>query len=356
MDGKGHFSQIYRNFAAKMMRNTLFAKPQRSLLQLTRRWHSAIWAQSLALMGIVVGWTISPLGAWAQQDASYLQYWKIPTQWNPAAAGRSPQLNINTALQTHALGFEDAGSTMWAGADMAFAIGRTRHGVGAAFTNDAIGLFSHKRLAVQYAYHRRLWGGTLSLGLQADMLQEDIDGSKAQFGSGSDPAFPSSKINGSAFDGSAGLFFQRKALQLGIAVQHISAPVITYGETHQLEVRRHYNVMAAYNIRTGSPLFTIIPSAMWRSDLVEHRIDLTLRGNYAFEKRTIYGGINYAPQRSIALFAGGTLYGIDLTYSYEANTSGLGLGAGQHEVGLTYRLDLDLGKKGKNLHKSVRWL
>lgn len=338
------------------MRNTLFAKLGRGLSRCTQHWHSAIWARSLTLLGMVVSGTMIPFRVWAQQDASYLQYWKIPTQWNPAAAGRSPQLSINTAIQTHAMGFEDAGTTMWAGVDMAFAIGRTRHGVGAAFTNDAIGLFSHKRLAVQYAYHRPLWGGMLSLGVQADMLQEDIDGSKAQFGSGSDPAFPSSKVNGSAIDGSAGLYFQRKALQLGIAVQHLSAPRITLGETHKIEVRRHYNVMAAYNIRTGSPLFTIIPSAMWRSDLAEHRIDLTLRGRYAFERRTIYGGINYAPQRSVALFAGGTLHGIDLTYSYEANTSGLGLGAGQHEVSITYRLDLDLGKKGKNLHKSVRWL
>jgi len=47
---------------------------------------------------------------------------------------------------------------------------------------------------------------------------------------------------------------------------------------------------------------------------------------------------------------------VNLSYSYEANTSGMGLGAGQHEVTLGYKLDLDLGKKGKNLHRSVRYL
>ena len=31
-------------------------------------------------------------------------------------------------------------------------------------------------------------------------------------------------------------------------------------------------------------------------------------------------------------------------------------GAGQHEITLGYRLDLNLGKKGRNLHRSVRWL
>ncbi len=66
--------------------------------------------------------------------------------------------------------------------------------------NDEIGLFSHKRFALQYAYHHRIWGGRLSIGVQADMLQEDLDGSKADLGTGNDPAFPSSKVNGSAFD------------------------------------------------------------------------------------------------------------------------------------------------------------
>ena len=37
-------------------------------------------------------------------------------------------------------------------------------------------------------------------------------------------------------------------------------------------------------------------------------------------------------------------------------TGGMGIGAGQHEVTLGYRLDLNLGKRGKNLHKSVRFL
>ena len=77
----------------------------------------------------------------AQQDVAFLHYWRMETQWNPAAVGQSPQLSIQGAVQTHAMGYEQAGSTMWAGADMAFALGRTFHGVGAMFLNDNIGLF-----------------------------------------------------------------------------------------------------------------------------------------------------------------------------------------------------------------------
>lgn len=292
----------------------------------------------------------------AQQDVAFLHYWRMETQWNPAAVGQSPQLSIQGAVQTHAMGYEQAGSTMWAGADMAFALGRTFHGVGAMFLNDNIGLFSHKRFSLQYAYHQPWRGGTIALGLQADMLQEGIDGSKADLGDKNDPAFPTTQVNSSAFDLSVGSYYQRKGFRLSAAYHHLAAPTVRLGETHELPIRGVLNVGTQYNIRTSSPLFTITPSAMLRSDFTDYRVDLTLRGEYKFENRLIFGGINYAPQRSVGLFVGGTLQGIDISYGYEANTSGLGLGAGQHEIVIAYRLPIDLGKKQRNLHKSVRWL
>ena len=292
----------------------------------------------------------------AQQDVAFLHYWRMETQWNPAAVGQSPQLSIQGAVQPHTMGYEQAGSTMWAGADMAFALGRTFHGVGAMFLNDNIGLFSHKRFSLQYAYHQPWRGGTIALGLQADMLQEGIDGSKADLGDKNDPAFPTTQVNGSAFDLSVGSYYQRKGFQLSAAYHHLAAPTVRLGETHELPIRGVLNVGTQYNIRTSSPLFTITPSAMLRSDFTDYRVDLTLRGEYKFENRLIFGGINYAPQRSVGLFVGGTLQGIDISYGYEANTSGLGLGTGQHEIVIAYRLPIDLGKKQRNLHKSVRWL
>lgn len=292
----------------------------------------------------------------AQQDVAFLHYWRMETQWNPAAVGQSPQLSIQGAVQTHAMGYEQAGNTMWAGADMAFALGRTYHGVGAMFLNDNIGLFSHKRFSLQYAYHQPWRGGTIALGLQADMLQEGIDGSKADLGDKNDPAFPTAQVNGSAFDLSVGSYYQHKGFRLSAAYHHLASPTVRLGETHELPIRGVLNVGTQYNIRTNSPLFTITPSAMLRSDFTDYRVDLTLRGQYKFENRLIFAGINYAPQRSVGLFVGGTLQGIDISYGYEANTSGLGLGAGQHEIVIAYRLPIDLGKKQRNMHKSVRWL
>ena len=95
---------------------------------------------------------------------------------------------------------------------------------------------------------------------------------------------------------------------------------------------------------------------MMRFDGKQFRADITTRLLYSRDKKRLYGGATYAPQHAVALFVGGRFHGVDISYSYEANTSGMGLESGNHEVTLSYRLDLNLGKKGKNRHKSVRYL
>jgi type IX secretion system PorP/SprF family membrane protein len=297
-----------------------------------------------------------PLGGWAQQAPAFSHYWDLETQFNPAAVGRTPQLAINAAYRTNASGFEDSGGTMFAGADMAFVIGRTRHGVGVLFQKDAIGLFAHQRFSVQYAYHLKVLGGTLSIGAEVDMMNEKVDGSKADLGDANDPAFPSSELSGSKFDVSAGLYYLHGPWYAGFSMLNITAPTVLLGETNEIALKNLYNFTAGYNIRTRNPLLTIVPSAMLRYDGADWKADITARLLYAKEKKRLYGGMSYSPQHSVTLFVGGRFKGVDLSYSYEANTEGMGMESGHHEVTLGYRLDLDLSKKGKNLHKSVRWL
>lgn len=310
-----------------------------------------LWVWCLPMILSVIG-----LRAYGQQDPAMAHYWQLAPQLNPAAVGRTPELNILAAIQTHAAGYEDGGSTMYAGADMAFAVGRTRHGVGVLFMNDEIGLFSHKRFSVQYAYHLRLWGGQLSLGGEADMLNESLKGSKANLGDANDPAFPTTDLSGSKFDASAGLWYTHRRWYVGLGVSHLTAPTVYLGETNEYRVKRLYNLTGGYNIRPRNSFLTIAPCALLRYDGTAFRADITAKVEYNNQKRRLYGGLTYTPQRSVTGFVGGMFHGVMLSYSYEANTSGMGLGAGQHEVALGYRLNLNLGKKGKNLHRSVRFL
>ena len=89
---------------------------------------------------------------------------------------------------------------MYIGADLPFYFLKSYHGVGANVLNDEIGLFSHKKFALQYAFRQKLFGGMLGIGLQAGMLSETFNGSKVDTEDPSDNAFPSSEATGSAFD------------------------------------------------------------------------------------------------------------------------------------------------------------
>ena len=294
--------------------------------------------------------------AYAQYDAAFMRYWQVEPMLNPAAVGRQDELNVSIAMQTHATGYEDAGSTLYAGADMAFALGNTRHGVGLTLINDEIGLFSHKRFSAQYAYQHSLWGGKLSGGVQLDMLSETVDGGKAETNDPNDPVFSGGDLSGSQFDASVGVFYTHRRWYAGLAMQHLSAPKISLGDKSELKVNSAYNFMAGYNIPTKYSFITLTPSVLLRYDGTDFRSDLTARIKYSGEGRTLYGGVNYAPQYSIGAFFGFVFHGLDICYGYEANTNGMGIAAGNHEITLGYKVELNLGKKGRNAHKSVRWL
>ena len=72
--------------------------------------------------------------------------------FNPAAVGKEAKLNIAGAYAIQMAGYEHNPNTMYAAADMPFYALKSYHGVGLQFMNDAIGLFTHKRFGLQYAY------------------------------------------------------------------------------------------------------------------------------------------------------------------------------------------------------------
>jgi hypothetical protein len=49
-------------------------------------------------------------------------------------------------------------------------------------------------------------------------------------------------------------------------------------------------------------------------------------------------------------------HGVMLGYSYEIYTSALSFGNGSHELFVGYQTELNLYKKGRNKHQSVRFL
>lgn len=308
------------------------------------------------LFSLVVALCCLPKEAWGQYDPSFTHYWMMEPQYNPAAAGSTENMRVIGAYSLQMAGYDDAPATMYAGVDLPMFFIGPRHGMGAIFMNDEIGLFSHKRLSLQYNYRIKLFGGFFGIGLQGDMLNESFDGSRVDAEETGDDALISSKVDGSKFDFGAGLYYQHKNWYLGLSSQHITAPTVTLGENNQLEVKRTYYLTSGYNIRMRNPFLTIHPSVFGMYDGVNWKAYISGRAEYANEGKMLFGGASYSPSHSVALFVGGKFHGVVLSYSYEAYTSGVGMEHGAHEVVLSYEWKMNLYKKGKNLHKSVRLL
>ena len=106
----------------------------------------------------------------AQYDVPFSHYWDLETYYNPAAVGKQPKLNVAAVYALDFAGFEHNPRSMFITGDMPFYALNSYHGVGVNLLNDQIGLFTHQRTAVQYAFKKNLFNGVLSVGVQAGLL------------------------------------------------------------------------------------------------------------------------------------------------------------------------------------------
>ncbi len=295
----------------------------------------------------------------AQYDAAMTNYWSLQSYFNPAASGIEGKLDIQGVYSMQMTGYDNAPATMLATADLPLFFLSPRHGVGLGFMNDDIGLFSNKKLYLQYAYHIPLWKGHLSIGARVGVLNETFDGSDLDVEDSGDPAFPTSEVDGTAFDLDFGLRYTRKGKwYAGISSMHLTAPTIALGDEkdYETEVSRLYYLTGGYTFMFRNPQFGLAATTIVRTDFDAWRGDITARLLMNTDKLKMYAGLSYSPTISVALLVGTTFHGVKIGYSYEMYTGGVGVLNGTHEIVVGYQMDLNMFKKGKNLHKSLRIL
>ena len=171
----------------------------------------------------------------AQYDPSYSHYFSMEPSFNPASVGKENQLNVVGAYALDFAGFEHNPNTFYVGADMPLYFLKNYHGVGASIMNDKIGLFTHQRIAGQYAFRFNLLGGRLAAGVQAGLIMETFDGSKLDVEQSNDPALPSSQVTGNSLDLGFGLYYTHKNWYAGLSAQHLTGPTIDLGETKEIK-------------------------------------------------------------------------------------------------------------------------
>ena len=308
---------------------------------------------------LIVCVLLPALMARAQFDTHFTHYWALQGYYNPAVAGLSGRLNIYGTYAMQMTGFTNAPATMLVGADMVLPTQKKNQAVSANLYNESIGLFSNQRLFLGYAYRFNLWGGRMAVGVNAGSLEQKFDGSKVETEdpeNPNNPAFPSSEVDGMGLDLTAGLHYEHRLFYVGLSVMHLTAPTIELGESHGIKIDRTYYFSGGGNIQLKNPLLSVQPSLQVMTDLTAWRADVTVRGTYTYDEKRYYAGFTYSPMVSVAILLGGEINSVSFGYAYEIFTSGVGLIHGSHDLYVGYVMDLDLFKKGRNKHKSIRIL
>ena len=305
---------------------------------------------------LVLSLLLSAAMARAQFDTHFTHYWALQGYYNPATAGASGRLNIYGTYAMQMAGYTNAPSTMLIGADMVIPTQKKNHAVSANLYNESIGLFTNQRLFAGYAYRFKLWGGRLAVGASFGTLEQKFDGSKVEAEVDTDAAFPSSEVEGMGLDITAGVHYTHRLFYAGLSMMHLTAPTIELGETHEIKIDPTYYFSGGGNIQFKNPLLSVQPSLQVMTDLQAWRADVTVRGTYTYDEKRYYVGVTYSPMTSVAFLLGGEINSISFGYAYELFTSGVGAIHGSHDLYVGYVMDLDLFKKGRNKHKSIRIL
>lgn len=292
----------------------------------------------------------------AQYDVAFSHYFDMEPSFNPAAVGKQQLLNVSGAFALDFAGFKHNPRTIYVAGDAPLPFAKGAHGAGLQLTDEKIGLYTHRRLALQYAYKRPFGSGTVSFGIQAGLLNEDLDATKADAENSGDPALSGQKVSGNGLDFALGVYYMHRKWYAGLSAQHINRPRISLGEKSDLRIDGTYYFTAGYNIGLRNPFLKIKTSLLARTDGKSYRGDVTGRLVYHREKKMLYAGIGFSPMNSVTGLVGGTFHGVVVGYSYELYTSTISPGNGSHEFFVGYQCPVNVSGKAENKHKSVRIL
>lgn len=298
-------------------------------------------------------------GARGQYDSQLSQYFMAMGYYNPAYAGVSGDLNMLALSRLQWIGIEGAPKSFFINADMPLTLGKTNHGVGVVVFVDGAGLYQNTHVSGQYAYKQKLFGGTLSIGLQLGIVNQSFDGEKvfyptSNFHQQEDHALPKTQVSGIGFDINAGLYYTHKNFYAGFGVTHLNQAEIQLDEYSYMFLSSTYNLTGGYNIQFRNPLYELQPSVFLKTDMQSFQADITARLVY---NKMFNGGLSWRVNESVILLLGAKIGSFQVGYAYDFPTTPIIKGtSGSHELVVSYKLKLKKSKSGKNRHKSVRIL
>ena len=333
----------------------------------------------LRILSVIISLTAASVAV-GQTDPLLSQHFVVPSLYNPAAAGSSELLRLRAGGRLQWVGVDHAPTTFLGTADMPLSVLGKRIGVGAVLMHDSEGLYSGLRAGAQAAYKIRLFGGTLSAGIQLGLFDQGFKGSEVvlpdddDFHQGTDDGIPTTDVHGTAFDFGAGIYYSHKYFNAGISCTHLGAPTITLetstgsgssaspgratdtgaggGRVFEFKARRTLYFQGEGNIPVKNTLFDILPSVIVASDFTFTSAVINARARY---RKFLSIGVGYRWNDAVTVTLGAEFRNFFVGYSFDYSTAAIAkASSGSHELFLGYSLKISNGDKNKNKHKSIR--
>lgn len=318
---------------------------------------------------LILTLAVLPAAMVAQTEPVLTNYFRVPSFFNPAAAGDTDFIRLRAGSRMQWLGIDGAPRDFIVAADTPFRLFGQRFGTGAVMLQETIGLYSTLNVSAQLAYRRKIGkkGLTLSGAVQVGYLTQSFKGSEVfipdddDFHESTDEAIPTSDVTGSSVDLAAGLWVTHPKFYAGLSCSHLTAPVIkmkregsenTEEQNYEFQFSRTLYFMAGSNIPIKNTLFEIQPSMLLRADRDRVTGQLTARVRY---NRFLWAGVAWRHDDAVALLLGAEFSNIFIGYSYDRAVADVSRrGRGSHEVWGGYKVKLDFGPRNRYGHKSIR--
>ncbi len=284
----------------------------------------------------------------AQQPAQYSLWQFNMHHYNPAYAGLDNSLSATGIFRRQWTGLEGAPLTQ--SMNVHSPVLFLNSGFGLKFQNDLIGAEQNITATASYAYHLSLGrSNVLSFGINGGIFQKSIDGTKLnpRDVDQNDNLIPVGLVSAMTPIFSAGVFFKNESIKIGVSANNLLENSLPYSYTANagIQLVRNYFAIFAYKYETGN--FSIEPSILVKSDLVETQLDFSATIYYG---DNIFGGGTFRGFSSnttdaVAIFGGWRVSNnVTLAYAYDIPMSALSsVNSGSHEIMMSYNLNKAIG-------------
>ena len=285
------------------------------------------------LFWILIG-TIYGINAFGQQIPLYSQYHQNPFIYNPGKTGEKEKLHAYVVYRKQWVDFEGAPETRAITLDGTV---KDKIGLGAYIYSDFTDIIERYGGSLSYAYYFKFAEDhKLAIGISAGLAEVRVNFNGVILDDPIDKVVTDdNRQKALSFDGSAGINYWFKGLQLGFSVPQLIETKLKYNlgnEQYRYQLARHYLITASYDIAFVKDVFYFEPGVMFRTSKGK-AFQVDVGGNFKF-KEIAWVGAMYRYDYALSVGGGVKVHDrVSLGYAYDISMNNLkGYSGGTHEA------------------------